>query len=51
MGVRHILGWGGHRTYFVDEGNKWGGDTAQQVIYSVGNNNNMNNINKNNNNN
>ena len=20
---------GGHRTYFVDEGNNWGGDTAQ----------------------
>ena len=34
----NILGGGGHRTYFVDEG-KWGGDTAQQVIYSIGNNN------------
>ena len=22
-------GRGGHRTYFVDESNKWGGDTAQ----------------------
>ena len=23
------LGWGRHRTNFVDEGNNWGGDTAQ----------------------
>ena len=23
------LNWGGHRTYFVDEGNNWGGDTIQ----------------------
>ena len=22
---------GGHRTYFVDEGNNWGGDTAQNL--------------------
>ena len=51
MEVKHLLGWGGHRTYFVDEGNKWGGDTAHQVIYSVGNINNNNKNNKNNMNN
>ena len=26
---KHILGGGGHRTYFVDEENNWDGDTAQ----------------------
>ena len=39
------MGGGGHCIYFVDEGNKWGGDTVQQVIYNVVNNNN--NINNN----
>ena len=26
---KRLLRGGGHRTYFVDEGNTWGGDTAQ----------------------
>ena len=29
LGSKNLYWEGGHRTYFVDEGNTWGGDTAQ----------------------